>query len=86
LFQRPAPADLPEAATGEDSVARPEDKRAPWFARLWSRYRAWRERQRIAAAWEMLDDRTLRDIGMSRDVMENGERPASWWRLYDTVL
>ena len=84
-FQRPAPAAPQETAPGEAGIA-PEGDRAPWFARLWARYRAWSERQRAAAAWELVDDRTLRDIGVSRDVMENGERSASWWRLYDTVL
>ena len=35
-------------------------------ARLWPRVRGKREFGRIRAAWRTIDDRTLKDIGMSR--------------------
>jgi len=40
------------------------------FARLWSRIRRHREVHRINAAWGMVDDRTLEDIGVSRNEVE----------------
>jgi uncharacterized protein YjiS (DUF1127 family) len=40
------------------------------FARLWSRLRRHREVHRINAAWGMIDDRTLEDIGVSRNEVE----------------
>lgn len=39
-------------------------------AEMWSSVRRWRERRRIREAWETIDDRTLRDIGLSRCEME----------------
>lgn len=39
-------------------------------AEMWSSVRRWHERRRIREAWETIDDRTLRDIGLSRCEME----------------
>jgi uncharacterized protein YjiS (DUF1127 family) len=39
-------------------------------AGLWSRMRREHEIRRIRAAWEMIDDRTLKDIGISRYEIE----------------
>jgi uncharacterized protein YjiS (DUF1127 family) len=38
--------------------------------RLWSRIRQQRESRRMRATWEMIDDRTLEDIGISRYDLE----------------
>ena len=40
------------------------------LAELWSRIRRRREIHRIKAAWGMIDDRTLDDIGVSRYQIE----------------
>src|SRR5882762_6419410 len=40
------------------------------LAGLWSRIRRHREIHRIKAAWGMIDDRTLEDIGVSRYEIE----------------
>jgi uncharacterized protein YjiS (DUF1127 family) len=40
------------------------------LAWLWSRIRRHREIHRIKAAWGMIDDRTLEDIGLSRYEIE----------------
>ena len=40
------------------------------FARPWSRIRRRREVHRINVAWGMIDDRTLEDIGVSRNEAE----------------
>jgi uncharacterized protein YjiS (DUF1127 family) len=93
-FQWSAPTSKAIAPTVELADATPDGDFAPrsqgrprsWLARLWSRYVAWRERQRAAAAWEMLDARTLRDIGVLQDEVDHDAQSASWWRRYDTVL
>ena len=45
---------------------------------LWSRMRREHEIRRIRAAWEMIDDRTLKDIGISRYEIEYA-RDARYW-------
>ena len=59
--------------------------RRPWiisitsfFAELWSRMRREREIRRIRAAWEMIDDRTLKDIGISRYEIEYARDARHW--------
>jgi uncharacterized protein YjiS (DUF1127 family) len=42
----------------------------PMLVRLWSGVSSKRELARIRAAWEMIDDRMLRDIGVSRYEIE----------------
>jgi len=44
-------------------------------AELWSRMRRERQIRRIAAAWATIDDRTLKDIGISRYEIEYGRDP-----------
>jgi uncharacterized protein YjiS (DUF1127 family) len=44
-------------------------------AKLWSRMLREREIRRIRAAWETVDDRTLKDIGISRYEIEYGRDP-----------
>jgi len=44
----------------------------------WSRIRGERELRRLGAAWEGIDDRTLRDIGISRLEIEYGRPPRHW--------
>ena len=50
-----------------------------FFAELWSRIRERREIRRIRAAWRTIDDRTLKDIGVSRYEIEYA-RDAWHWR------
>ena len=40
------------------------------FVGLWSKILRGRETHRIRAAWQMIDDRTLKDIGISRNEIE----------------
>ncbi len=81
------PATPQDAAPGDAAeIAGPPPRAGGWLANAWSWYRDWRERRRISAAWEALDERTLRDIGASCDAMEDGERPASRWERCNTVL
>ncbi|HTZ79311.1 MAG TPA: hypothetical protein VMC10_15455 [Stellaceae bacterium] len=47
-------------------LARAGDGIAYMLRGLWMRVRRARESARVAAAWERMDDRTLRDIGMLR--------------------
>ena len=44
-------------------------------AKLWSRMLREREIRRLRAAWETVDDRTLKDIGISRYEIEYGRDP-----------
>jgi uncharacterized protein YjiS (DUF1127 family) len=83
----PAPsAAKPADMTLGEHIAPHSEKRAQsWPARLWSRYVAWRERQRTAAAWEMLDTRTLRDIGATPDEVDQDLRSIPYWGWY-TIL
>jgi len=47
-------------------------------AELWSRMRREREIRRISAAWETIDDRTLKDIGISRCEIEYARDERHW--------
>jgi uncharacterized protein YjiS (DUF1127 family) len=47
-------------------------------AELWSRMRREREIRRISAAWEAIDDRTLKDIGISRCEIEYARDARLW--------
>ena len=47
-------------------------------AELWSRMHRERKIRRIRAAWEMIDDRTLKDIGISRYEIEYGTDARHW--------
>jgi uncharacterized protein YjiS (DUF1127 family) len=46
-----------------------------FFAEIWSKMLREREIRHIRAAWEMIDDRTLRDIGISRYEIEYAKDP-----------
>jgi uncharacterized protein YjiS (DUF1127 family) len=48
------------------------------LAGLWSKILRQRETRRIKAAWEMIDDRTLRDIGISRNEIERARGARHW--------
>jgi uncharacterized protein YjiS (DUF1127 family) len=37
-----------------------------WFGQLWTRYWEWRTRIATVAALRVLDDRTLKDLGLHR--------------------
>jgi len=47
-------------------------------AELWSKMRREREIRRISAAWETIDDRTLKDIGICRCEIEYGRDARHW--------
>jgi uncharacterized protein YjiS (DUF1127 family) len=47
-------------------------------AGLWSKMRRGREIRRITAAWETIDDRTLKDIGICRYEIEYGRNARHW--------
>jgi uncharacterized protein YjiS (DUF1127 family) len=47
-------------------------------AEFWSRMLRKREIRRITAGWEMIDDRTLKDIGISRCEIEYGRDVQHW--------
>jgi uncharacterized protein YjiS (DUF1127 family) len=47
-------------------------------AGLWRRILREREVRRIRAGWERVDDRTLRDIGISRHEIEYARDPRYW--------
>jgi uncharacterized protein YjiS (DUF1127 family) len=47
-------------------------------AELWSRMLRGREIRRIRASWEAIDDRTLKDIGISRYEIEYARDPRHW--------
>jgi uncharacterized protein YjiS (DUF1127 family) len=51
---------------------------APIIFEWWSRIRGERELRRLGAAWEGIDDRTLKDIGISRFEIEYGRSPRRW--------
>jgi uncharacterized protein YjiS (DUF1127 family) len=75
-----------ESADGEDAAPHAEGRAESWLARLWSRYVTWRERQRVAATWETLDARTLRDIGATPDdELDHDMRSIPYWGWY-TIL
>jgi uncharacterized protein YjiS (DUF1127 family) len=48
------------------------------LAGLWSRMRHNREIRRIRAAWDTIDDRTLKDIGVSRYELERARNRRYW--------
>jgi uncharacterized protein YjiS (DUF1127 family) len=50
----------------------------PIIGELWSKSTRERALRRLAAGWEKLDDRTLKDIGVSRYEIEF-ERDAVYW-------
>jgi uncharacterized protein YjiS (DUF1127 family) len=75
---------LVDVAPGDIAPCSP-DPSGSWLARLWSRYVAWRERQRVAAAWEALDARTLRDIGAVPGEDDLDARLIPYWGWY-TIL
>jgi hypothetical protein len=85
-----SPAANAETASKGDSAPRSIPRQRGWIARCfvtgWSWYRDRQERQLINAAWETLDERTLRDIGVSRDAIGGLGRLASYWERCDTVL
>jgi uncharacterized protein YjiS (DUF1127 family) len=70
------PADASPDAPGSQGRSR------SWFTRLWARYGAWRERRRAAAAWEELDSRVLRDIGVLPDESDPDARSTAYWNWY----
>lgn len=92
-FQSSAPTSKALAPTteladaGTERIAAPCSQGQPgsWLARLWSRYVAWREHRRAAAAWDMLDARTLRDIGALPDEIGHDAQSAACSGWY-TVL
>jgi uncharacterized protein YjiS (DUF1127 family) len=45
---------------------------------LWSKILRQRETGRIKAAWELIDDRTLKDIGISRYEIERASDARHW--------
>ena len=47
-------------------------------AELWSKMRREREIRRIKAAWETIDDRTLKDVGVTRCEMEFASDARPW--------
>jgi uncharacterized protein YjiS (DUF1127 family) len=78
--------DIVPRAQGQSGQDQPEQKQSrSRLARLWSCYVAWRESRRAAAAWEMLDARTLRDIGVLPDELDHGGRSAASWGWYTTL-
>lgn len=48
------------------------------LTRLWSKIRREREIRRLRAAWEMIDDRTLKDVGVSRYEIDHAEVARYW--------
>jgi uncharacterized protein YjiS (DUF1127 family) len=61
-------------------------RRRTWIsiaAELWSRIRRGRDRRRIRVAWETIDDRTLRDIGLSRYEIELLTLTGHYWSPSD---
>jgi uncharacterized protein YjiS (DUF1127 family) len=80
-----AAAELSDAALGEDAAPCSLEQPRSWPARLWSRYAAWRERQRLAATWEALDTRTLRDIGALPGEDDPDMRSIPYWGWH-TIL
>jgi uncharacterized protein YjiS (DUF1127 family) len=76
-------AELADAMPGGDTA--PRLPRQSWLARRWSRYVAWRERKRVAATWEMLDERTLRDIGALPGEVDYDLRTIPYWGWH-TIL
>jgi len=58
---------------------RPGLEPAAWFRRAFARIRLWRERARQRRCLAALNDRMLRDVGLTRgDVMAETSKP--FWR------
>jgi uncharacterized protein YjiS (DUF1127 family) len=74
-----------DATSGDATAPGPQDPPRSWLGRLWSRYVAWRERQRVVATWETLDTRTLRDIGALPDEVDGDLRSIPYWGWH-TIL
>ena len=68
---KPAPTDFAGWRTWVTSVV-------SIVAELWSTMLREREIRRIAAAWEMIDDRRLKDIGITRYEIEYGRNARHW--------
>lgn len=75
----PRTAEPADAVLDGSTVTSVQERSPSWLVRLWSRYVTWRERQRVAAAWEMADARTLRDIGALPDEPNHHARSAPYW-------
>lgn len=75
----PQAAEPADTMVDDNAVPAVEEQSRSWPVRLWSRYVTWRERQRAAAAWEMADARTLRDIGALPDELNHHARSAAYW-------
>lgn len=92
-FQSSPPTSKAVALTAELADARRERITAPcpqgqsgsWLTRLWSRYVAWREYRRAAAVRDMLDRRTLRDLGALSGEIDDDAQSAGYSEWY-TVL
>lgn len=52
--------------------------KASIVAQLWSAMLRERELRRMSSAWERVDDRTLKDIGVSRYEIEYGSDARPW--------
>ena len=82
----PRPQRQRVRATAEpDTVARNFTGWRAWITSIasiisecWSRIRGERELRRLGAVWERIDDRTLKDIGISRLEIEYGRDRRHW--------
>jgi len=75
-------ASLRSSARGVGNVTRALGNRAAAGARAgWSAYAAWRERRAAVKELAALDDRTLRDLGLTRSEIEYvvGRRDSARW-------
>ena len=57
---------------------RVHESRRPWPARIFTWLIVWNERQRQRRRLNELDDRDLRDMGLSRDQVEAESRKPFW--------
>ena len=75
-------ASLRSAARGASGITRTLSHRAAAVASAgWSAYAAWRERRAAVKELAALDDRTLRDLGLTRSEIEYvvGRRDSARW-------
>jgi uncharacterized protein YjiS (DUF1127 family) len=78
------PVAIHRRGSGDNGPSRTETPSlAGNLATLWSAARRWREIRRMRAAWELLDERTLRDIGISRYEIECLAESDLRWRRRD---